>query len=370
MVDRGVLQKSLKRINMFYFVCPPPTMKSGSDVVGLRTAEEFRSIGMPCKCLYLWPEFLARHLFWGKPRIFRKIYTSIISPFSLICLLFRFKKGDYVWINSVSLIYDETKIWFEALMVRRGVHYIYHLQDYWFDTARHSAASSKRIELADMTVVVSHELRRQVLSRFPDAKVVFLEEPIDTDRVRPVKTLQKNNLPVLVWTGNPMNLMRHFPDLVEVLDSVSQKIPFKLRIISGSRRPKLDLPVEWEWFPYSLDKEAEFLAGALVGLAPLIDTVYSRCKDVYKVKTYMAAGVVPMTTGIGHCLEVVKHGETGFMFNSKEEWEAGLIKLLEDHELARSSGQAARNYAVEHLSHKELVPVWYKTLQKCIAVAV
>jgi len=353
---------------MLYFICPPPTMKSGSDVVGLRTAEEFRKVGAQCKCLYLWPEFLARCLFWGKNRVFRKIYTSIVSPLSLVWLLGRLKKGDYVWINSVSLICNETSVWFEKQLVRKGVHYIYHLQDYWFDTDAHTEASSKRIQMAELTVVVSDELKRQVQTRFPDAKVVFLEEPIDTDRVRPLEPVQQNELPVLVWTGNPMNLTNHFPELIDVLASVFSEHPFKLRIISGSTMPTLDLPFDWEWVPYSLEKEAEYFSGTLAGLAPLADSVYARCKDVYKVKTYMAAGVIPLATGIGHCLEVIKDGETGFMFDSEEDWKKGLLDILEGQVSTEVVGRAARSYAVENLSHRALVPIWRRVLEESLGV--
>lgn len=349
---------------MLHLICPPPALKSGSDVVGIRTAEEIRELDVHCNCHYLWSEFLARHLVLGGNRYLRKLYKEMVCPIGIARLLPKIKKGDLVWINNVSRYRNETDIRFEEAILRKGAKYIFHLQDYWFNTLNWNEAACKRIEMADLTVVVTHELKRQVLARYPAANVVFLEEPIDVDRVHPVAPHSGSERPVLVWTGNPLNFVNHFSELVDILAEVHQKVPFVLRVVSGSSRPKINLPFPMEWFPYSLEEESRYLSGAVAGLAPLEDSVYARCKDVYKVKTYMAAGVAPLASGIGHCPSVIRHGVTGWMFNSPQEWRAGLIEVLSNPAVARQAGAVAREYCVRNLSHQALMPVWIDALKK------
>lgn len=350
-----------KNINVHFF-CPPPSLKSGSDVVGKRTAEEMRRIGVDSRCDYLSSEFLAKMFGLSCNRVVRKVHRAMFSSIGINRLLSNVQGGDIVWMNEFSRINRNLDIRFENRILQRGAKYVLHLQDNWLDAPNKSPGVRARMELVDLVVTVSHELRRHVLKHYPEAKVIFLEEPIDVDRVKPVGGQVFREVPVLLWTGNPGNLTSHFPELVEALKEAYKRFPFILRVVSGTSRPCLNLPFPMEWRPYSLENESENLAGALAGLAPLENSLYARCKDVYKVKTYMAAGITPLASGIGHCLRVIKHGETGFMFNSFDEWVSGLCRLLENPLLLDGMGKAARKDCVERFSHKALIPIWRDAL--------
>jgi hypothetical protein len=52
------------------------------------------------------------------------------------------------------------------------------------------------------------------------------------------------------------------------------------------------------------------------------------------------------------------------MFNSREEWKAGLITTLKNRERSQAMGLAARNDCVNHFSHKALIPIWIDALRK------
>lgn len=352
----------MKSKTKVHFFCPPPSLKSGSDVVGMRTAEEMRRIGVDSRCGYLSSELLAEKFGLSGSRVVRKVHKELLSSIGINRLLSDIRNGDIVWMNDFARGKKPLDVHFEKSLRQRGAKYVLHLQDNWLDAPNKSPGVRARMEIADLVVVVSHELKRQVLKHYPNVRTVFLEEPIDVDRVRPVVWGASPEVPVLLWTGNPGNLTSHFPELIDALKKVYNKFPFVLRVVSGASQPCLNFPFPVEWRPYSLEKESENLAGALAGLAPLEDSLYARCKDVYKVKTYMAAGVVPLASGIGHCLEVIKHGETGFMFNSSDEWVSGLCRLLENPVLVDSMGASARKDCVERFSHKALIPAWRDTL--------
>jgi hypothetical protein len=106
---------------------------------------------------------------------------------------------------------------------------------------------------------------------FPHAKVLVLEEPIDVDRLKPVAIYQPSDLPFLAWTGHVTSLA-DLKEYADILEQVHAKYPFKLRIISGEKRPHLEASFPWEWFPFDPQKESRYLSGAAAGLAPLEDT--------------------------------------------------------------------------------------------------
>ena len=64
----------------------------------------------------------------------------------------------------------------------------------------------------------------------------------------------------------------------------------------------------------------------------------------------MAAGVPAVCAAIGYNLELIKHGETGFLCTSDSEWEESLSRLVEDPDLRQSVAEAARAEVEERFS--------------------
>jgi len=75
---------------------------------------------------------------------------------------------------------------------------------------------------------------------------------------------------------------------------------------------------------------------------PLDDSPYSRAKEAFKLKEYMAAGLPVVCSPVGHNLEVVEDGVTGFFASSTDEWRARLVQLVEDSDLRSAMGRAGR----------------------------
>jgi glycosyltransferase involved in cell wall biosynthesis len=169
-------------------------------------------------------------------------------------------------------------------------------------------------------------------------------------------------MPLVLAGGRPWSLQKL--SLIEhPLERVYKDIPFRLRVVTGSERPQLKLPIPWEWVPYDRQKEAEHAAGAVAGLAPLEDTLLNSCKGNYKVKTYMALGVPPVASAIGYNYHLIDHGRTGFIASTDEEWEYALRTLLTQPDDARKIGERARQHIVQHYSYEALMPVYAQTLE-------
>ncbi len=83
-------------------------------------------------------------------------------------------------------------------------------------------------------------------------------------------------------------------------------------------------------------------------LAPLIENQFNDCKSAIKFLEYSSLGVPGIYSGAAPYLDVVNHGENGFIADSPSDWQTYLHKLIEDPALRQSVGMNAFN-TVERL---------------------
>ena len=81
---------------------------------------------------------------------------------------------------------------------------------------------------------------------------------------------------------------------------------------------------------------------------PLPNEEWSQGKSGGKGRTYMAAGVVPVVTGIGYNLQLIENGETGFFCNDDQQWFDTLSRIIENIDLREDVSNKARDYVMEH----------------------
>ncbi len=345
------------------FLALPPFLKSASDVIGPATVSELQRHKVSAHLHYLGSNWWAKRLRPTETRLGYWIYKFIVNPISLRLLSGVIRKDDIFWMYSVSALWSLSSSHFEESCLHKGAKFVFHLHDDWLSVSGHREAAIKRLQMADLVGAVTKGIQESVLSLDPGQSVFLLRAPIDIHRLSPPKSvLTKNNLPRVIWTGNPSNL-KEIPGAMDVLANVYAKVRFDFQIISGSVKPELSLPIPWSWLPYDADKEAERISGAAAGLAPLEDNQYARCKDVFKVKTYMACGVPPIATAVGNNLEVIRDGETGYLVTTSEEWVARLLELLSNPEKAVAMGAAAREDCVRKFSHEAIIPEWIEVLE-------
>ncbi len=150
------------------------------------------------------------------------------------------------------------------------------------------------------------------------------------------------------WTGHLAE--RFFEPLVPVLARVCAARDVRVRVVSERRyaHPLLGERLTWErWTPareFTLFQEFD------IGVMPLADTAYNRGKEGYKLKEYMAAGLPSVCSPVGHNLEIIRHGVTGFFAADADAWAAYLIRLIDDAALRARMGAAARTDAEARFS--------------------
>lgn len=194
-------------------------------------------------------------------------------------------------------------------------------------------------------VIVANDL---LAERFGKLNSNILKVPTAVDLEHYIQAAEgKEKFPrfTLVWIGSPATI-RYLKDFQPTLKKMAQCCDFELLIIGKSSWGSLpEVPsrsVEW-----SEESEAELLSRSHAGIMPLPDESFAKGKSAYKLIQYAAAGIPSLGSPIGENNKVIRHGETGFLCSTPEEWCGNLKKLCMCPELRNSMGDTARQRASE-----------------------
>lgn len=201
-----------------------------------------------------------------------------------------------------------------------------------FDSAAKAAAA----------VTVANDFLYTHYSKF-NSNIVKIPTLINT----PEKMSDVEKFPVftLVWIGTPVtySYIEHFAETFQFL---AGKINFQLLVIAGKSLEKRAVPgVNMTFSDWSESKAAELMARSHAGIMPLTDDEFSCGKSAFKLIQYLGAGLPAIASGVGENLKVVKHGVTGFIADTPEEWLKALETLAGNSQLRQEMGENARRYA-------------------------
>ena len=151
-------------------------------------------------------------------------------------------------------------------------------------------------------------------------------------------------VPVIGWTGTFSS--EPYLDLLRpVLQRLAQEVEYKLRVIGNFdyALPGVDLEV----VRWTKENEVADMQAIDIGLYPLPDDQWILGKAGLKVIQYMAFGIPSVSSNVGTAPLQVRHGETGFLANTEDEWLSLLTMLVRDPDLRADIGAAARREAVQ-----------------------
>ncbi len=104
-----------------------------------------------------------------------------------------------------------------------------------------------------------------------------------------------------------------------------------------------------------------------IGLAPLIDNQFNRCKSDLKFIEYGILGIPMIGSPVQPYLESVEHGKTGFLAKNPKDWLKYLKRLIEDEDLRKEIGENARKVAEKRTIEKNVhlwEEVYWENLQR------
>src|SRR5205807_10650702 len=104
------------------------------------------------------------------------------------------------------------------------------------------------------------------------------------------------------------------------------------------------------------DAEADFLASITIGVMPLEDGPWERCKCSYKMLQYMAAGRPCVVSPVGMNSQLLREAELGRRATTIDQWTEALSSLIAGRAGAARMGAAGRALAVARYSVAALAP--------------
>ena len=189
-------------------------------------------------------------------------------------------------------------------------------------------------------VVAGNGWLRDAATAAGAVRAVTLEVAEDTRRI-PMHAPHTNDSPVTIgWLGSP-STVKYLRVIEQALRGIAQRYPHVRWEVMGGNDFRME-GVDWQVGEWSLEGELEALARFDIGLMPLPPEDWARGKSGGKARTYMAAGVVPVVSSIGYNLELIRHGETGFLCDTPQDWDRALSQAIEDAGLRQRVALAAR----------------------------
>lgn len=218
-------------------------------------------------------------------------------------------------------------------------------------------------KIADCTVAGNNWLRDNALAE--GGKAVTFEVAEDTTRYHEQAEVNRDQPITIGWLGSPTTV-KYLKLIQDPLQKLASRYPdVRWEIIGGNEFTMDGVP--WVNTAWSLEGEVAGLARFDIGLMPLPQDEWSNGKSGGKARTYMAAGVVPVCAAIGYNLELIRHGETGFLCKEGEDWYRVLSALIEEEAQRKRVSESAKadveaRFAPEKQA-REMVDLFYDVLE-------
>lgn len=295
------------------------------------------------------------------PRV-RVILASINSPFfKEICL-----QADVVIWHMVS---DQDVLWIFEERKRRGLPNVFEISDNfiafqprdpmkcYFDDPVNLATTFQYISLSDAVQVTSDELA-DIFGFLNNHFIVF------ENQLQSVGDFQKLNARdvTIGWAGSLSHLddLKWIAPVVSIICRTYPNVRFSYMGTKEGFDYFIDIPDGQKSYTStgSLYDYYSFLDRIDIGLAPLLDTGYNRCRSDIKFVEYASRGVVSVLSATSPYEKNAKDGVTALLFRDETELFEVLKSLILDPgfrmEIAKNAYEYARDNRQEafHASEK------------------
>jgi glycosyltransferase involved in cell wall biosynthesis len=197
---------------------------------------------------------------------------------------------------------------------------------------------ARTVRLADAVVAGNSYLAAEAV-RHSHHEVHVIPTCVDPARYPLARHVTREGVR-LVWIGSSSTL-QGLELAGPLLEAIGLSCPgVRLKLICDRFLRFQHMPVED--CPWTEAREAQDLAAADVGIAWVPDDDWSRGKCGLKVLQYMAAGLPVVANPVGVQAEMVRHGETGFLAQTPQEWSEAVRLLASDPDLRKRMGTAGR----------------------------
>lgn len=273
-------------------------------------------------------------------------FNIVKSYFNRILTLMKTKEYDFIWIQAESLPY--IPYFFEKILLNNK-KYILDFDDAIFHNYDLSSGFYKKLFLkkkidllmrsSSFTVSGNQYLASRAISS-GCSNVAIVPTVVDLELYKKDnKIALTHDDPIVIgWIGTK-STSKYLDIVINVLDEISQIRDIQLKIIGSNIQfkgiSKLDIVYE-RW---TQESEVSSLHSIDVGLMPLIDSAWERGKCGYKLIQYMACGKPVIASPVGCNVDIVTHGQNGFLASNESEWKTYLLNLIDSQSLRVTMGK-------------------------------
>jgi glycosyltransferase involved in cell wall biosynthesis len=148
--------------------------------------------------------------------------------------------------------------------------------------------------------------------------------------------------PVIGWVGSPAT-EHYMLDIRQVLEQVCAAHHARLLLVGARTETAGQFDgITPEVVPWSEASEAAMIARMDIGIMPLLDSPWERGKCGYKIIQYMACGLPVVASPVGANVDIVRHGENGFLAADDAAWRDALERLIASPSMRARMGHAGR----------------------------
>lgn len=216
------------------------------------------------------------------------------------------------------------------------------------------------IRQADHVVTSSPSLNERCKEINRYRACTYISSSVDAGRFKPAGRYSNEGIVTIGWTGTFSS--RPYLDLLRpVLQKLASERRFRLRVIGNF---DYELPgVDLEVIRWTAEREIEDLQGIDIGLYPLPMDDWVSGKSGLKAIQYMMMGLPCVATDVGTTPLIIRDGENGLLARTENDWLSALCRLLDDPDLRRRLGEAARRDAVAKYSTKAIARQYRQVLE-------
>jgi len=230
-----------------------------------------------------------------------------------------------------------------------------------FDNAKRIIDLRWMIEKADYITAVTDRLAGYLSERF-DRDVNVIPNAIDFDLYPEVEVKAKDKKEGefrIGWCGGAS----HSADLQMIKEEMLKFLkntPNATLHLIGQPFDNFDSAkgqvFKHGWLPFQANPLRMKLLDLDVLIAPLEDTVFNIRKDPLKFWDAGGLGLPLVASNIPPFSDVIKDGETGFLFDEPKQMNKTLVKLVKDRKLGKKIGNNAREFVFNTHNIEKLAP--------------
>ncbi|HEY4798469.1 MAG TPA: glycosyltransferase family 4 protein [Bacteroidia bacterium] len=294
-------------------------------------------------------------VFYSEGNIPGKFFVILKSFFKRISDLNTISQYDIIFIQREAFMTGSA--FFEKAFRKKKAKIIFDFDDaIWlpnisesnkkFEWLKNPSKTAEIIALADV-VIAGNSYLADYAKKY-NKNVHIIPTTINTDYHKR-KYINQSDSVCIGWTGSHTTI-QHFEYAVTAMKKLKEKYGNKIyfKVIGDEKYINTDLKIQG--LKWDLQTEINDLSEIDIGIMPLPDDEWAKGKCGLKGLQYMALEIPCIMSPVGVNSEIIEDGKNGFLAKDETEWVEKLSRLIENPELRKQIGLAARRTVVEKYS--------------------